>query len=378
MRKSSLNIAQITPFFYPAVAGIEKATYETSRRLVKKGHRVTVYTSKSNFRDINTLPDEEIIEGIRVKRFSEHFNLSSTWFPKISEDEDILHFRNYCINPHTYLIHKYWKKKPMIVTFHGGFSRLEGDFPLETNIYGMGKFFWQYLFGKPDLKKIDKLIALHEWEKNNLMSKGAPREKIEIIPNGIGDEAFDVYEPVKMDKPYILSLCRIANVKSLDHVIKILPDVKDIYYVIAGKDVGEGELERLKNFAKELNVDDRVIFVGELFGKEKYRYIAGALGVVVPSQWEMLSHTILESMAQGKIVIASDSFGNPYIIDHEKTGLVYKYGDLDKLKEYVYTLSHRDSKLLYLGTRAKEKLWNNYRWDVIVDGIEKIYLALYV
>jgi glycosyltransferase involved in cell wall biosynthesis len=374
--KNKLNIAQITPYFYPAWGGIEKATLETSRRLVKKGHRVTVYTSKSKFSEFNTLPDEEIIDGIFVKRYPEYFNIMSTWFPKISDDEDILHFRNYNINPHTYLIGKYYKKKPILLTFHGGFSREESDFSFNPSLYGIGKYFWQYLYGKPYLKKIDTLIALHGWEKKNLISKGAPEERIKILPNGIGDEAFETYAPIKMDKPYIFNICRISSVKSLDHVIRILSRHPDIYYVVAGADPGGGELARLEQLAKALGVDGRVKFVGEKTGAEKYQYIAGAVALVVSSQWEMLSHSILEGMAQGKIVIASDSYGNPYIVDDLKTGFIYKYGDLDTLSELIDRAVKGDESMQACALAAKEKLMKEYRWDTIVDRLEEFYYCL--
>lgn len=375
---NKLKIAQITPYFYPALGGIEKATYETARRLVKKGHRVTVYTSKSNFNKFNTLPSEERIEGIIIKRFPEYFNLMSTWFPKIAQDEDILHFRNYCINPHTYLVKKYYGKKPIIVTFHGGFSREEGDFEFRWDAYGLAKYVWQYLFGKRYLKKIDRLLALHVWEKNNLISKGADNKKIIIVPNGVGDEAFKKYKPIKLDKPYFFYIGRIAKVKSLDHVIKVLPTIKDVYFVIAGADIGEGEKNRLIELALRLRVETRVKFVGEKRGEEKYQYIAGAEAIIIPSQWEMLSHTILESMAQAKTVIASDSYGNPYIVDHLKNGVIYPYGDLQSLKKYLIGIIEKKESYLILGKNARKKLWRDYRWDNVVDKIEKIYQSLVI
>ncbi len=377
MSGKKLHIAQITPYFYPAVGGIEKATYETSKRLVERGHRVTVYTSKSKFASFNVLSDYEEIEGIRVKRFPEYFNIMSTWFPNIDQDVDILHFRNYCINPHSYLIEHYYGKKPIIVTFHGGFSREEGYFSFRPTLYGIGKYMWQYLWGKNLLKRIDAIIALHQWEKCNLIQKGAPAKNVFTVPNGIEDNAFDRYDPVILGKPYILSLSRIAKVKSLDHVLSIVKDLPDICYVIAGVDIGEGEMMRLQSLTRELHIEHKVKFIGEVKGREKYQYIAGAEAVVVPSRWEMLSHTILESMAQSKVVIASDSYGNPYIIDNGKTGLVYRYGDLNGLKQCIIGTLGNKNKQQYLGEKARDKLWRNYRWDRVVDEIESIYYSFF-
>ncbi|MBF0555993.1 MAG: glycosyltransferase family 4 protein, partial [Nitrospirae bacterium] len=324
-----MHIAHITEFFYPAVAGIESAVYETAKRLVERGHRVTVYTSKSVFTMFNNLPAYEEIDGIRIKRFSHRINYVGTWFPQIEQDEDILHFSNYNINPHTFLIKKYYNVKPVILTFHGGFSRFEGDYPLAADLDLIAKWCWQYTFGKRYLRKIDKLIALNGWERNNLIKKGALPDRIDIVPNGIDEDAFKQYSPVVLDKPYILSLSRISSIKDLDHGIMVLSRLKDVYYVIAGKESETGLLNQLKKLAAVTGVIDRVIFTGEIKGEDKYRYLAGAEVVIVPSRWEMQSLTILESMAQGKIIVASNEFGNPYTIEDKTTGILYEYGDLD-------------------------------------------------
>ncbi len=375
MRKK-LSIAQITPYFYPALGGIERTTYEISKRLVERGHKVTVYTSKSKFSEFNVLLDEEVIDGIKVKRFPEHCNIMSTWTPEISEDEDILHLENYCIHPHTYLIAKYSGKKPLVMTPHGGFSRYAGDFPYSATLYGTAKFFWQYLFGKRYLKKIDKLLPLHEWEKENLIAKGAPRGKVEVVSNAIGDEAFKEYKPFKLDKPYILSLTRIARVKSLDHIIRVLPNVPDLYFVVVGGDVGEGEQDRLMELAQELGVSERVLFVGPKGAPEKFEYLRGALAVVVSSSWEMFSSTILEAMAQKVPVIATNKYGNPYIVDHEKTGLIYEYSNLDQLQNAILKLFNNRKLRDQMGENAHVKVWTKYRWPEVIDQLEDIYYSL--
>jgi|GEM_PF-2283387 len=375
MKHRKLNIAQVTPYFYPACGGIENATFEVSKRLVKLGHRVTVYTSKSNFSDFNTLPNEEIIEGIVVKRFPEHFNIMGTWFPKISADEDVIHLQNYNIHPHTYLIAKYHNKKPVVVTFHGGFSQVSPYYPFTPTLYGVSKYFWQYLFGRRYLRKIDILIALNEWEKQDLIFKCAPEDRFRILPNGLGTESFEDCGSIKMDKPYIFNMCRISLVKSLDHIIKVLPSIPDVYYVVAGTDPSEGtpELERLRKLVKELNLEDRVFFVGTKTGAEKYRYISGALAVVISSEWEMLSITILEAMAQGRIVIASDNHGNQSIVKNRKNGFIYKYGDLEALKNLVIRALKLDPVMVKCASAAKKEMFEKYRWDSIVGKLEEIY-----
>ena len=374
--RKRLNIAQVTPYYLPALGGIERTTHEISKRLVERGHRVTVYTSKSNFSDFNTLLDEEVIDGVKVRRFPEFLNVMSTWTPEIAQDEDILHLQNYNIHPHTYLIGKYAGNKPIVMTTHGGFSRYEGDFPLDFSLYGIGKYLWQYLYGKKYLKKVDLVLALHEWERQNLISKGAILSKTKILSNAMGDEAFAEYRPKSSDRPYILNITRVSKVKSLDQVIQILPFFPDLDFVIVGPDVGEGEQERLTELARELKVNDQLKFKGGIFGNEKYEYIAGCEALVVSSSWEMYSSTIIEGMAQGKVVIASDRFGNPHIMDDGKTGIIYKYGDLEDLRFKIKSVLENKEYARSIGESAKKFLWENKRWPSIMDQLESYYYNL--
>lgn len=376
-----LKIAQVCPAFFPFVGGIEKATLETAKILVKKGHKVTIYTSLLNKKLYKgELCQEEEIEGIRVKRFPNFLGILGTWLPKIDQDTDIIHLRNYNIWPHSFLISKYYHKKPIFCTFHGGFSRFESNFPFSLNdLTSFFKFFWQYLFGIPNLNKLTNLIALHEWEKQNLIKKGASSEKIAVIPNGIEKQAFKkYYAPPKEKTPYLLALCRISPVKSLDHVIRILPRFSNLNFLIAGEDTGEGEKKRLQELCRQLKVEKRVRFLGVISGEEKYSFISGSMAVVVPSQWEMLSHTILETMAQGKVVIASNSFGNPYIVDNEINGLLYPFGNIEELSLKVKNIINNPSYSKKLGIKARKKIKENYQWEKVVEKIENLYLKAYV
>ena len=71
-----MNILQVIPYFVPAwdYGGPVQVAYRVSREMIKRGHEVTVYTTdtlKANSRIEKT---EEVIDGIKVKRFS---NLSN-------------------------------------------------------------------------------------------------------------------------------------------------------------------------------------------------------------------------------------------------------------------------------------------------------------
>ena len=69
-----MKILFITPFFHPVKGGMEEHVFQIARGLINKGHDVTVFTSNSS-RFGKLISDEEIYEGIKIRRFNTWFKL---------------------------------------------------------------------------------------------------------------------------------------------------------------------------------------------------------------------------------------------------------------------------------------------------------------
>ncbi len=148
-----MTIAFLTRFFWPHVGGVERQVWELSRRLVEKGHQVTVVTTKHK-RELKT---SETIDGVKIIRLTplplKYFGLLSIWawmigHLKLFKSADIVH-------AHSVLIW-YWPlklllpKKPVYVTFHGW----EGIYPIpKKNI----------LIRKIDAAVAKKNITIHDY-----------------------------------------------------------------------------------------------------------------------------------------------------------------------------------------------------------------------
>ena len=87
-----MKIAQVTPYFYPHIGGVETHVYNLSKGFVKRGHEVTVYTSQ-----VEGSKENEIYEGIIVKRVKPFWTAFTTPItPKLKErimqdKHDIIH-----------------------------------------------------------------------------------------------------------------------------------------------------------------------------------------------------------------------------------------------------------------------------------------------
>jgi glycosyltransferase involved in cell wall biosynthesis len=83
------------------------------------------------------------------------------------------------------------------------------------------------------------------------------------------------------------------------------------------------------------------------------RYAASDI-VVVPSLYEPMGYVVLEAMASGKAIVASQTGGIPELLTHEETGLLFPPGDVEKLVAYLRTLMDKPQLREKLGVAARE------------------------
>jgi glycosyltransferase involved in cell wall biosynthesis len=85
------------------------------------------------------------------------------------------------------------------------------------------------------------------------------------------------------------------------------------------------------------------------------RHLAQADVLVLPSEYEGLSHALLEAAAAGLACVASDRGGNPEIIEHGRSGLLWPYGHVDALRETLARLARDEDLRLTLARGAKAR-----------------------
>ena len=155
-------------------------------------------------------------------------------------------------------------------------------------------------------------------------------KKIVEIGNGTDVEglASPVERPATVDaairsKEYALFLGRLTYQKGADvllHALTRLPGTGRVQLVIAGDGPERHALEQL---ARELNLQDRVRFVGMISGEEKNYLLQNALFGVFPSrEFEGLGLVTLDSFAAGNPVIASALPGPAAVVRPDETGLL--------------------------------------------------------
>ncbi|MEM8712040.1 MAG: glycosyltransferase family 4 protein, partial [Planctomycetota bacterium] len=133
---------------------------------------------------------------------------------------------------------------------------------------------------------------------------------------------------------YVLTNCRLMNWKRVDGKNRplALREENDVELLVAG----DGDMELpWKALAAELGVSERVRFLGNVPHQEIPLYIRASDVFVLNSEYEGLSHTLLEVQALGTPMIASGVCGNPEVVEHEVNGLLV---DPDRPEELAESL----------------------------------------
>ncbi|GIV81030.1 MAG: hypothetical protein KatS3mg051_0384 [Anaerolineae bacterium] len=129
-------------------------------------------------------------------------------------------------------------------------------------------------------------------------------------------------------EPLLLTVARLVPWKGIDHLIRALSAVPEARLLVAGDGPDEN---RLRSLADEAGVTGRVTFLGRVSRERLTLYFCAADYVALYSGYEGLSHVLLEALAAGTPVIASDKGGNPELVRHGVNGLLVPYPDPDAL-----------------------------------------------
>lgn len=167
------------------------------------------------------------------------------------------------------------------------------------------------LYQKAAVKKADCLHATAASEMENLLKLGY-NPRIEVIPNGIEVDNISLKKNWERKKR-ILFLSRIHVKKGIEFLLEAVALLKDKLEGYVIEIAGEGEKEyiaRLKQKAKELQIESLVQFCGGVYGDQKWKLFQAADVFVLPTFSENFGIVVAEALACGTPVITTQ--GTPW------------------------------------------------------------------
>ena len=373
-----MKIGFLIEYFYPVSGGAENNCFYLAKELAKK-HEVYVFTSDR--KDGKMFKKEELIDGIKIHRYKNWFRYKYylTFTPGfldiLNYNLDILHVHSLGFLWHDKIVFlkKLFSKTRIVNTPHGPFMALK-DYGFFENVFRKITVFLEMFFNS----LYDVVIQVNPNQWKWMVEYGISTDRIRYVPNGILESTFDkvndkiFIDRYKLKNKFVISyLGRIQKYKGLDQVIKILPKLnKNIVFLAMGKDVEDKR--RLVELSKKLEVQNRVIFTGEIFDNEKLSGLDSSEIFIMPSEWEAFGIVILEAMARGNAIISTKNEGAEFLIKKEN-GLLYDFGDLKTLEDSINIL-YKNKKLRDRFKKNNLKKAKEFLWKDIAKDLERIYL----
>lgn len=227
-------------------------------------------------------------------------------------------------------------------------------------------------------KYTDILITINKEDYNR--AKKFKAKKIEYVP-GIGIHTKELQE-TEVDKAakrqelglteedfVIMSTGQLSIRKNHEVIIRALAKINEqnVKYLI----VGFGELENyLKNLAKELNIEDRIVFAGYRNDVKEILHAVDAFAF--PSLQEGLPVSLMEAMAVGLPIVCSNIRGNVDLIENNINGYLYRNDDIEGFAEGINKLVNNSSDM------SRNNLMKIRKFDIafVGESMKKIYINI--
>jgi len=374
-----MKILIVAPSFMPALnyGGTTRSVYEICRSLAKE-NQVTVLTTNlngnvkidvdstkfNNFDDIKVWYHD--IKFFR-KMFCSFKYLKNIYYEV--ENSDVVHIQSVFFLPaiFTSLFCKFFKK-PYFLSTRGavGASVIE-------NKRKVLKFLWLNLISWHLFEWAEGIHVTSVWEQKGLENLGFKQKKI-LIENGVRvpKQGNNFYTDSSMFvEDYLLYVGRISQEKGIDLLIEAYKKSEvNSNLLIVGDDSNE-YTRKLKKMIKELNIEEKVFFLGQI-NDEKWTLYENAKCLMLTSQSESFGNVVLEAMAMKCPVIVTESVGAADLVKKNNAGYVVPYKSEEvsfAIKEVM--LNSKDATKR--GENGKMAVDQNFTWKKIASRYLKIY-----
>ena len=226
------------------------------------------------------------------------------------------------------------------------------------------------------LKHLDRVICVSE-DMLAALKREYPEHgnKMSVITNGIDEALLSTRRDYKVRQPLtFISVGSLIHRKGYDITIRALALLSgkiDFKFVCAGDGA---EKQSLQTLAKDTGLQDRIIFTGVLSPDKVYQELCGADLFILSSRSEGRPNVLVEAMASGLPVIASDIEGIRELIDHGENGFLFPAEGSRELAGLIETLVSDQTLLEKSGTNARSTVrQNGLTWDNTASAYTLVY-----
>ena len=367
--------------FPPVGGGASKVSYELAKNLVKKGHDVVVLTSR-----FGDLPRLEKRDGIVIHR---------VWsWRKGIHDSGLRGAVTYLLSALP-VLRRILKTEPFDVV-HYFFGLPTGM----LSIYSHGIAGTPYivslrgsdvpLYDRDSSKlmllhKVMRPLSHHIWRRassvssvsnglRQLAKKSFPDVSVRVIHNGVDvvDARTLSRRTQESSRFRLVCVSRLIPRKGISDLLQALAGITELDYELTVAGAGPSE-SALKRLAAELGISERMRFVGYKSAAELTHYYVYADAFVLPTRSDAFANVILEAMAAGLPVIATDVGGVAEAVIDGETGILVEPRQQDQLAAAIRILANDRTAAVRYGRAGRERVLKYFAWSKIAERYVEAY-----
>jgi teichuronic acid biosynthesis glycosyltransferase TuaC len=264
-----------------------------------------------------------------------------------------------------------WEGLPCTITLRGTELRHSRDPALRRRLLA-------------GLRSATRVFSVSNSLKRLAMELGLPDESVRVIGNGVDSGRFSPVPRIEArralaleeDARVLVTVGGLVERKGFHRVIACLPELRKefprLHYLCVGSAGPEGDFSaRLRAQVTELGLDDCVHFLGALPPEEVRRAVSAADVSVLATRNEGWANVLLEAMACGVPVVATDVGGNAEVICREDLGTIVPFDDHEALVRAIGDALRRDWDRSSIRGYAEANDWST-RVPVLVNEFRRI------
>lgn len=375
-----MRIAHVSATFPPYYGGTGNVCHYNALQLARRGHEVHVLTA--------ALPGAatyEVRDGFTVQRLRPLVRIGNAPFlpglTRALRGFDVIHLHwPFIVGAEMVRIAALVYRTPLVLSFH---NDLIGD-GARAKVFSL----YQSLSAQITIRVASCLcvVSLDHFQasvlRRSLDGKGPP---VVEVPNGVDSNHFCPADPddTKIRCRYaipasarlvlfVAALDRAHHFKGLSRVLQALQHLPYNIWLLV---VGDGDLRPDYQLeAAELGIADRIVFAGAIHHDALPPFFRAAdMTVLASSPPESFGLVLIESLACGTPVVASDIPGVRTVVDHCSDGFLVDASNPVILAGAITKLLENDSLRRAMGQHGRTKVQTRYSGEGIGERLEAIY-----
>ena len=379
-----MRIGIFTNNYLPNPYGVSGSIESFRKQFEKQGHTVYIFAPNyKNYQDIN--PNVFRYPSLDIE-FKIKFPLAIPYSRKMDKiienlDLDIIH------SQHPNLLGtaaKKWAKKkniPLVFTWHTLYDQYAHFVPLIPN-----KIVSKYIINKAVryANESNLVVTPTDSVKDIIKSWGVKNQNIESIPTGIEEDFYQNPDrnkirnkfEIKDEEILLLLVSRLTEEKNIEFifnsVIKVLKNNSNVKFLICG----DGYLlPKLKNIARENNLENKIIFEGIVPKEELKNYYSAGDIFVYASKSETQGMIVSEAMYCGLPIVAVNATGICDLVQDNVNGFLTAENE-NEFATVIQKLVYNKELRKKFSEASKQIARENFTDKICVEKMLKVYESL--